>query len=55
MVKNLEGKCNRLDKYRRVTDLRTYRQTDGRTDRHLAMHGIVIISPRYAYASSGKN
>jgi len=39
--KTIEDMCNRLDTYRRVTD----RQTD-----ILRRH-----SPRYAYASRGKN
>jgi len=53
--KNFEDICNRLDSIPtdRQTDRRTDRRTDGRTDRQTDI--LPRHSPRYAYASRGKN
>ena len=50
MVKNFDDMSNRLNSIP-ACDGRKDRQTDRRTDRHLA----TAYSPRYAYASRGKN
>ena len=52
MVKNFEDMCNRLDTIP-ACDGQTDGQTDRRTDRRTNI--LPRHSPRYAYASCGKN